>query len=395
MILRGDERILIVGTEIGRSLTDFADGFRRLGFHVAKAIRQRNPQHPSFKYDFELTDPIRPERIFTTPWARLRRYPFEVMQRRRLLSDYDIYIFLFGQSLLPKNKDFPILRRRNRKLVSVFCGDDVRHYSAAAPQFEAHGVPYSPHYLARSGHRKLADQMRKLRMAELYSDVILSQPNQAGLAIRPYHHYYLPVDLSLYQFYSPARDVPIVVHAPSHRGVKGTEIILATLESFKQSGLPFELRLFEHMPNAEVLRNLTNADVVADQLYFPLYGFFAMEAMASGCAVATGNNYSLEPIPPDRPVHPVSPATFESHMRLLLSDKELRAKLACQGREFVEKHHSHTLVCQYVLDCLTGKIAPQHHTTWFAEHFSPPTGEIIPRSLQNITTQLLRQHSAS
>ena len=391
--LRGTERILVVGTEIGRSLTDFANGFRALGFPVATAIRQRNPQHPGFEYEFEVHDPIRPERIFRTPWKRLKGYPLEVMQRRRMLSEFDIYVFLFGESLLPKNEDFPILRRRNKKLISVFCGDDVRHYSAAAPQFAAHGVPYSPHYLERSGHRKLADQMRKLRMAELYSDIILSQPNQAGLAIRPYHHYFLPVDLSKYQFNPPAREVPIVVHAPSHRGVKGTEIILAKLEVLKQRGLKFELRLFEKMPNQEVLNHLTEADIVADQLYFPLYGFFAMEAMASGCAVATGNNYSLEPIPQERPVHPVNPEAFEDQMRLLISSKELRARLAVEGRRFVEQHHDHVAVSRYVIDCLSGKIAPQHHTTWFSDHFQMPPGETVPAGLERLTSEVQQKYS--
>src|SRR5690606_7785968 len=75
--LRGTERILVVGTEIGRSLTDFANGLRSLGFPVATAVRQRNPQHPSFRYDFDVHDPIRFERLFRTPWSRLKRYPFE------------------------------------------------------------------------------------------------------------------------------------------------------------------------------------------------------------------------------------------------------------------------------------------------------------------------------
>ncbi len=65
---------------------------------------------------------------------------------------------------------------------------------------------------------------------------------------------------------------PLVVHAPSNRGVKGTEVIVQIVERLKDDGMDFNFSLVEGMPNNEARKVYEQADLLVDQLYAGWYG---------------------------------------------------------------------------------------------------------------------------
>jgi len=199
--------------------------------------------------------------------------------------------------------------------------------------------------------------------------------------------------LSKYRFSVPRRDIPVVVHAPSHKSWKGTDEILRTLERLRGEGVPFELRLLHGVPNQKVIAELADADVAIDQLNLFIYGKFTAEALASGCAVATGNREDLEPMPLNRPVWAINPATLYDQLRRLLTDKELRIRLAYEGRKYVERYHDHVQVAQYFIENLEQHPANQYHfyPTFFSRHYRLPEGERIPRYLQRMTAKIVQR----
>jgi glycosyltransferase involved in cell wall biosynthesis len=77
----------------------------------------------------------------------------------------------------------------------------------------------------------------------------------------------------------------VIVHAPNHRGVKGSEFIIAAVESLQRQGRRIEFELLEGRPNEEVLEAMRRADICIDHCVGSGYGLFAIEAMASGAAV--------------------------------------------------------------------------------------------------------------
>src|SRR5690606_27897665 len=112
----------------------------------------------------------------------------------------------------------------------------------------------------------LNTRLSNLRMAERHADAIFSLPFQSELAVRPYWHVQLPLDLSNYTCEVHDRDVPVIVHAPTRRNFKGTPAVLEALDRLREEGEQFELRLLENVPNKQVLKALTDADLVIDQL---------------------------------------------------------------------------------------------------------------------------------
>ena len=75
-----------------------------------------------------------------------------------------------------------------------------------------------------------------------------------------------------------------ILHAPNHRGVKGSAFIIDAVEELKKS-YEIDLVLLERRPNHEVLEAMRGADICIDHCIGSGYGLFAIEAMASGSVV--------------------------------------------------------------------------------------------------------------
>src|SRR5690606_25985612 len=86
---------------------------------------------------------------------------------------------------------------------------------------------------------------------------------------------------------SPARrDVPVVVHAPSQKWMKGTDRIEPMLRRLDAEGV-IEYRQIVGVPHAQMPALYADADVVLDQFLLGSYGVAACEAMASGRLVVS------------------------------------------------------------------------------------------------------------
>jgi glycosyltransferase involved in cell wall biosynthesis len=75
---------------------------------------------------------------------------------------------------------------------------------------------------------------------------------------------------------------PLVMHAPTHRGIKGTKHVLEAVERLKADGVPFRFELIEGLSHAEALQRYRDADLLIDQLLLGWYGGLAVELMALG-----------------------------------------------------------------------------------------------------------------
>jgi hypothetical protein len=154
------------------------------------------------------------------------------------------------------------------------------------------------------------------------------------------------------------RRVPVLLHLPSRRGTKGTELLLAAVDRLRASGSNFEFRLLEGVPHAEARQAIADADVVLDNLITGDYELVSIEAMASGrVAVANLQSASLAAFP-DAPVVSVDPDSVEERLRSLILDVELRRTLAARGRAHVARFHDATAAAQRLLAAYAGPVRP-------------------------------------
>jgi len=394
---------ILVGTiEIGRSAWDMADGLRAHGHEVHTVMSWLNQQHPDLRY----TDPnFHPDSLLALIQA-LNEQPLGVVlshfpginRLHQLFTYFDLYVFQFGGSLLPLNIDLHILKQLGKKVVSIFNGDDVRHWSAALPVMESFGLTLPAIYLEepKRSTDSAVERIRRYRMAESYADVVYSDKNFSSLAVRPYSQRYIVVNRALYKPKVPGRDVPVIVHAPSVRGVKSTDIILDVLRQLEQEGARFELRLVEGKSNREVIEMLSDADVLVDQLEWPLYGMLALEGLASGCAVLGGNLPEFEPLPRDRPLLHVDRRNIYSQLRRIITDKNLRVALGNAGPGFIEQTHDHIRVAGDLIQHVLSPDGPalDHYPTFFARRYQLPSYETMPDDVKVLTAEIMQQWGA-
>lgn len=143
------------------------------------------------------------------------------------------------------------------------------------------------------------------------------------------------------------KGVPVIVHAPNHRHIKGTQYLIDAVDRLRDRGFAFELRLIEGVPRHEALKMYVDADIVADQFIIGAYGIFALEGMALGKPVLT----YLDEEHLRRPIynHPLIHTTPENVIEVLAAlhaVPELRARIGAASRASVVRYQSFDALAQ-------------------------------------------------
>jgi glycosyltransferase involved in cell wall biosynthesis len=160
----------------------------------------------------------------------------------------------------------------------------------------------------------------------------------------PYSHISLLEWLPLYP--DPNGTAPLRIgHAPSHRAVKGTDLLLRAIEALRKEGHIVELVLVEGTSHESAKRQYQSVDVLVDQLFAGWYGALAVEAMALGKPVMVYiRQEDLHFIPAEMrcelPFFQVEPDTILDGLRTIVTmpRSELHA-IGRRSRAFVERWH--------------------------------------------------------
>jgi glycosyltransferase involved in cell wall biosynthesis len=239
----------------------------------------------------------------------------------RLLPHTDVFHFYFGLTLVPKRLQFPILRALRKKSVFHYLGSDIRGKTPA----------------------QLADGRRAGAQVVGSYDAIRWVPEAE--VIPP------GIDLIRYTPVPPSdRQRPIVVHAPSNRGRKGTDHVIAACAE-----LDVELQIVEGMPHEEARRRYEAADIVVDQLNAGWYGLFAIETMALAKPVVTylheeAVRRTEEAFGVRVPLVPTTKETLADTLRPLVASTAERRRIGAESRAYVEQVHDREKMVDRLLD---------------------------------------------
>jgi glycosyltransferase involved in cell wall biosynthesis len=239
----------------------------------------------------------------------------------RLLPHTDVFHFYFGLTLVPKRLQFPILRALRKKSVFHYLGSDIR---GKTPEQLAYG---------RRAGAQIVGSYDAIRWVP-EADVI--PPG---------------IDLTRYMPVPPSeRERPIVLHAPSNRGRKGTEHVIAAC-----AGLDVDLQIVEGLPHEEARRRYEAADIVVDQLNAGWYGLFAIEAMALAKPVVTYLHEEAVRRTEDAfgirvPLVPTTRETLADTLRPLVASAAERRRIGAESRAYVEQVHDREMMVDRLLD---------------------------------------------
>ena len=276
----------------------------------------------------------------------------------RVLRDFDVVHFNFGSTIAPQRLpldapgakprnaverlyaaafeqlDLRVLARAGKAIFVTFQGSDARPGNPA-------GGPSSPE----------ADAYKRRRIARFdkYSDGIYAL-NPDLLHFLPSRARFVPYAHVDPREWLPAASAgsasrPLVLHAPTHRGVKGTSFIVEAVSRLQAEGLDFDFELVEGLSQAELRKLYERADIVVDQLLIGWYGGLAVEAMALGrptIAYLRDDDLSFLPtqMRAEIPVISAEPGTIQAALKELITTRrgEL-GEIGRRGCDYVRRWH--------------------------------------------------------
>ena len=100
------------------------------------------------------------------------------------------------------------MKKKGKRIITLFVGDDVRWEPAMKQEYKSCGMPIYEYENYDYSINSLNKRLLFLRTAEKYSDIILSQPNNSQLSLRPYHNLNIPIIAKKYILKSEQRKIP-------------------------------------------------------------------------------------------------------------------------------------------------------------------------------------------
>jgi glycosyltransferase involved in cell wall biosynthesis len=262
---------------------------------------------------------------------------------------YDIYIFCFGQSLLRKNIDLPILKFFGKTLImNMGHGSELR-----APYINGAFCPTgAPQKLTPEILSNQTFKLKKRMMwIEKHVDIIIGKPfSSTQLASKkminwydigiPYFRENTDTEHHLTKNTVTSNHVRIL-HAPSRPAAKGSYLISKAIENLKKKGYSIQFVELRNTPNEVVLHELSQCDFVVDQVFSDVpIGCIGLEAAMFGKPTVVGG-YSLDYLkkfvkkecyPPSKTCHPED---IEKSIEELIVDVKLRKSLGERAKSFV------------------------------------------------------------
>jgi hypothetical protein len=270
----------------------------------------------------------------------------------RAVSGHEIIIcgfdgFLLGNTCLA-SVEVALVRISGCKLVVAPYGGDAHILGRLSIEGLRHALQVSYPLIARQQF-KIEKRVRRL---VAHADAVL--PGMSGFdgigrwdVLAPS---FLAIDTDLWRprLNPPPSSTLRVVHAPNHRGFKGSEFVIRAVERLADQGVDISLRLLEGVDNHEVRRIFSEeTDVLVEQLVHVGYAMTAIEGMACGVAVISNLEDQRVVVPMRRwsflgqcPIISSDPEKIEGTLRELASNRALVRAAGNAGREYVQSYHS-------------------------------------------------------
>ena len=385
MVEKKKIKIFVGLDDVSSSITNMKQLFLELGVQTITAIKKQHSLLDQCDVDYKFSDyPFREFKYVRPTKLKLwlqKRFNMSGKIFRQAVKECDVFIFIW-ESFEWDMSDYKYLKSQGKKIITIFCGNDIRWHYACKQEFDQAGLQIiNLEDDLKSGVALLNQKLKKLRAAEKYSDIIVSRVDQSQLSLRPYfrwHMYVMPDKLK----YNPTQRKinPIVAHAPSHRGMKGTKYVLEAFEKLKEEGISFTPLLIENLPNKKMLEKLGDIDILIDQLLIPGTGKIASEGLASGCIVMSLMGYKNYPQknPENCPIIDVNPNTIYDELKKIILDYEKRVELNKKGLDYVYENLQYKNFCKKLLDIIEGQnIDFDYYPTFFREKFIPESAEAL------------------
>lgn len=312
-------------------------GLRANGVSADMAVWRPN----TFGYPIDISLNIGKKK-YLYPWYAFKMFVFFL----RATFKYDCFHFHYAHSLLPFGLDLMLLKSLDKKIFFEFHGSELRG------QINNIKYPYFHSILRVKRQSKLIKKEIEYADGIILHDIEL-KPHLPEVDV-PVYIVPLRVDLSMLTPVFPDVRVkkPVVVHAPSNRGSKGSNWIIEAANKLKDR---IDFVLVENKSQDEAIEIYIKADIIIDQISVGAYGVFAIECMALGKPVLSYISDEVrKSLPNTCPIQSIEPDTIYDVLNKLSCNPDLRRNIGMQGRKYVEEYHDYTKNAKLLKDIYEG-----------------------------------------
>ena len=160
------------------------------------------------------------------------------------------------------------------------------------------------------------------------------------------HYVFIPFDHSAYTPVESTRSKLRIIHSPTNRNFKGTELILPVIERLKNIR-SIEFILAEAMEHQELIRLKATCDIAIEQignLGGTGYGVNSLETLALGIPTVTEMTPDYVAWLPENPFVLATKDTLLDCLVDLIDHPYIRKQYSLDGRRWVEQYHSYEAV---------------------------------------------------
>lgn len=339
------DRVLHIPADVGGHAIGLSRAEQKLGFQSHAVLFQTGP----FGY---VADGNLHLETANAVSAFFRRFFYFF----RVVTQYDIFHFYFGESIVPFNLDLPLLKLLRKKMFFTFQGCDIRLHTS-------HGVWKGQSFTIQHDCvcNQTSDVRKRIRVWFIHlfatksfilnPDLFLSSPTSEYL---PYAHLDVHAIVPKH-FNSMDHESLVIVHAPSNRALKGTRFIEQSVANLRHRDQNIELVILEHRKQSEIINLCRNADVAIDQLLIGWYGAFAVEMMALGIPVICFLDQRFAHVVPSYHAIPIINAdagSLEDILGNMLHDRSSLRTVGAECRKYVLATHdplriAHRMILEY------------------------------------------------
>lgn len=324
-----------------------ASALREYGYDV-RLVVWNPPLHEVNVVPYDIVLSKRYVRIFR---SHLLKYFFQYAFFFWAIWSFDVFIMCFSGRLIDRSffarwVELPLFKLAGKKVILNTYGADIM-----TPRMTLAGkYKYSvlQGYLADPLYASLNEARiaRNRAYCERWADKIVSAIDHVEYLNRVDEYLHMRcINISRYQIARMLHNsTPVILHAPNHRMLKGTEYLISAVDELKRDGFSVELRVLEKCAHHQVMDAIATCDIVADQFLVGAYARLAIEAMAFAKPVLCylrEDLFQYNPIWRECPIVNANPDTLKEKIKeLLLMSPDERAEIGHQGRSYVDCYHS-------------------------------------------------------
>lgn len=287
-------------------------------------------------------------------FQKIFRHTWNYLFLIKCFFKYDIFHFYYGTSLLPCQMDLPFYKMFGKKVIMEYLGNDIQGYQLSVEKYKWTNVSFmmsqkegikSDQRIKKRYNREIKYINQSFVCAPCYSEF---SPDSEVLP--------LAIDINRFSFTPlPEFNGQIrIMHAPTHRGFKGTDFIIQAIERLKTEGYNIYFDIVENVTHDELLDRYKLCHLFIDQILGGWYGTASLEAMATGRPVVVSlrpDYFKYIDFSDKIPAIHADPDIIYDVLKITLDNGiEYLIEKGKQCRQFVEMYHDVRVVTKKLVN---------------------------------------------